>query len=166
VAGKRSTLDWWNRARPSSLEYTTKWAWLWTIGGIKADGELRHDGRAPDYDDWTTQRPDGGFGLNGDLLIWNPLLEMSFELSSMGIRVDAEILEKQLELCNCTERKDYAWQVARVVQLYRSRRLRLAQNIARRNSSANQWRWNWPEPSLSISAQVRSYWRSPIWMVQ
>lgn len=80
------------------------------IGGTRADtGELRHDGRAPDYDDWITARPDGGTGLNGDLLVWNPLLQMSFELSSMGIRVNPEVLLKQLDLCGCPERKDYVW---------------------------------------------------------
>ena len=82
---------------------------LMGIGGKKANGELRHDGRAPDYDDWLTQRPDGGHGLNGDLLVWNPLLEMSFELSSMGIRVNPQILMTQLDLCGCPERKDLVW---------------------------------------------------------
>jgi aspartate--ammonia ligase len=76
---------------------------------MKADGTLRHDGRAPDYDDWTTKREDGGHGLNGDLLVWNPLLEMSFELSSMGIRVDPEILQHQLELCDCQDRTEFVW---------------------------------------------------------
>ena len=79
------------------------------IGGKKPDGELRHDGRAPDYDDWTTERPDGGKGLNGDILVWNPLLQMSFELSSMGIRVSPEVLETQLELTGCNDRKEYMW---------------------------------------------------------
>ncbi|KAL3896077.1 MAG: hypothetical protein SGPRY_013353, partial [Prymnesium sp.] len=79
------------------------------IGGKKADGTLRHDGRAPDYDDWTTPRGDGGLGLNGDLLVWNPLLDMSFELSSMGIRVNPEVLLKQLDLCDCPERKEAMW---------------------------------------------------------
>lgn len=79
------------------------------IGGMKKDGTLRHDGRAPDYDDWTTQRPDGGHGLNGDLLVWNPLLDMSFELSSMGIRVDPEVMTKQLALCGVEERKEFVW---------------------------------------------------------
>mmetsp|Transcript_31451 Transcript_31451/g.62629 ORF Transcript_31451/g.62629 Transcript_31451/m.62629 type:complete len:155 (+) Transcript_31451:475-939(+) len=79
------------------------------IGGLKADGTLRHDGRAPDYDDWLTERPDGGFGLNGDILVWNPLLNMSFELSSMGIRVSPEVMDKQLELCKCPERKKFVW---------------------------------------------------------
>jgi aspartate--ammonia ligase len=71
---------------------------LMGIGGLKADGTLRHDGRAPDYDDWITERNDGGHGLNGDILVWNPLLEMSFELSSMGIRVNPEVMRKQLEV--------------------------------------------------------------------
>jgi aspartate--ammonia ligase len=82
---------------------------LMGIGGKKENGELRHDGRAPDYDDWITPRPDGGTGVNGDLLVWNPLLEMSFELSSMGIRVNPETLEKQLDLCGCPERKEFVW---------------------------------------------------------
>jgi aspartate--ammonia ligase len=79
------------------------------IGGVKADGQLRHDGRAPDYDDWITQRPDGGTGLNGDILVWNPIFNCSFELSSMGIRVNPETLEKQLELCGVSERKNFVW---------------------------------------------------------
>lgn len=79
------------------------------IGGWKADGTLRHDGRAPDYDDWITPRPDGGTGINGDILVWNPMFESSFELSSMGIRVNPETLETQLDLCKVPERKDFAW---------------------------------------------------------
>jgi len=58
------------------------------IGGKLANGES-HDGRAPDYDDWT---------LNGDIFVWNPVLECAFELSSMGIRVDKEMLLRQLKL--------------------------------------------------------------------
>lgn len=79
------------------------------IGGWNEDGQLRHDGRAPDYDDWITPRPDGGQGLNGDLLVWNPVLQCSFELSSMGIRVNSETMMKQLEICGVTERKEYVW---------------------------------------------------------
>ncbi len=86
-----------------------KAVFLMGIGGLKADGTLRHDGRAPDYDDWLTERPDGGFGLNGDILVWNPLLNMSFELSSMGIRVSPEVMDRQLELCKCLERKKFVW---------------------------------------------------------
>jgi len=82
---------------------------LMGIGGKKEDGTLRHDGRAPDYDDWITPRSDGGFGLNGDLLVWNPIFECSFELSSMGIRVNPETMLKQLDLCSVPERKNYVW---------------------------------------------------------
>jgi aspartate--ammonia ligase len=82
---------------------------LMGIGGLKADGTLRHDGRAPDYDDWITQRPDGGYGLNGDILVWNPVLQSSFELSSMGIRVNADTMIKQLDFCEVPERKNYTW---------------------------------------------------------
>ena len=67
------------------------------IGGKLEDGEP-HDGRAPDYDDWTTPTSAGTKGLNGDILVWNPVLEKAFELSSMGIRVDAAALEHQLKL--------------------------------------------------------------------
>ena len=59
------------------------------IGGKLSDGH-RHDVRAPDYDDWSTPSELGHAGLNGDILVWNPVLEDAFELSSMGIRVDAE----------------------------------------------------------------------------
>ncbi|KOY65253.1 aspartate--ammonia ligase [Clostridium sporogenes] len=69
---------------------------LMEIGGVLASGE-KHDGRAPDYDDWT---------LNGDILFWNPVLERAFELSSMGIRVDEEALEKQLKIADCEDRKN------------------------------------------------------------
>ena len=67
------------------------------IGGKLANGE-KHDGRAPDYDDWSTVAEDGRKGLNGDILIWYPVLGRSFELSSMGIRVDKESLLRQLEI--------------------------------------------------------------------
>lgn len=75
------------------------------IGGKLSDGK-KHDGRAPDYDDWTTPNTDGYLGLNGDILIWYPVLERSFELSSMGIRVDKESLLTQLEIEGKTERKE------------------------------------------------------------
>ena len=67
------------------------------IGGKLSNGE-KHDGRAPDYDDWSTVAEDGRQGLNGDILIWYPVLGRSFELSSMGIRVDKESLLRQLEI--------------------------------------------------------------------
>ncbi len=65
------------------------------IGADLSNGEP-HDGRAPDYDDWSTPTVDGYKGLNGDILLWNPVLKRAFEISSMGIRVDAEILKQQL----------------------------------------------------------------------
>jgi aspartate--ammonia ligase len=67
------------------------------IGGKLSDGK-KHDGRAPDYDDWSTVAENGKAGLNGDILIWNPVLDRSFELSSMGIRVDKKALLRQLEI--------------------------------------------------------------------
>ena len=75
------------------------------IGGPLSNG-APHDHRAPDYDDYTTVSDTTGLaGLNGDLLIWYPILERSIELSSMGIRVDAEALERQLELSGEQSRK-------------------------------------------------------------
>ena len=65
------------------------------IGAPLADGEP-HDGRAPDYDDWLSLGEDQRVGLNGDIIVHNPLLNSAFELSSMGIRVDAESLLQQL----------------------------------------------------------------------
>lgn len=67
------------------------------IGGCLTDG-MPHDGRAADYDDWTTLNDGGYHGLNGDLLLWNPVLESAFEVSSMGIRVDPQALKRQLYL--------------------------------------------------------------------
>jgi aspartate--ammonia ligase len=75
------------------------------IGGELANGEP-HDGRAPDYDDWTTPTVDGYKGLNGDILFWNPVLECSVEISSMGIRVDRETMLRQLVIRNAEERKN------------------------------------------------------------
>ena len=70
---------------------------LMQIGGKLTSGKP-HDGRAPDYDDWTTPNSDGHSGLNGDILIWYPTLARAVELSSMGIRVDKEALLRQLKL--------------------------------------------------------------------
>jgi aspartate--ammonia ligase len=75
------------------------------IGGKLSDGK-KHDGRAPDYDDWTTPNSDGFLGLNGDILIWYPILGRSVELSSMGIRVDKEALLRQLALEGKEDRKE------------------------------------------------------------
>lgn len=68
---------------------------LMQIGKTLKSGN-RHDGRAPDYDDWE---------LNGDILMWNPVLQRSFEVSSMGIRVDAAAMDRQLTAAGCDERR-------------------------------------------------------------
>lgn len=75
------------------------------IGGPLGDGQP-HDGRSPDYDDWSTPNEDGYNGLNGDLIVWYPVLNRSVELSSMGIRVDAEALCRQLQMQGKEERKE------------------------------------------------------------
>ena len=82
------------------------------IGGELGDGKP-HDMRAPDYDDWTTLNDEGYKGLNGDLLVWYPVLNRSIELSSMGIRVDEEALLRQLKLTGKEDR----------IQLYFHKRL-------------------------------------------
>jgi len=68
------------------------------IGGALPLSGKPHDGRAPDYDDWTTESCAGHHGLNGDIIVWNPILQRSFEVSSMGIRVNKEALLKQLSI--------------------------------------------------------------------
>ena len=75
---------------------------LMQIGDKLSNGES-HDGRAPDYDDWS---------LNGDILVYYPVLDIALELSSMGIRVDENSLLKQLEIANCNERKNMPFQKA------------------------------------------------------
>ena len=74
------------------------------IGGALSNGEP-HDLRAPDYDDWSTPNEDGYTGLNGDLLVWNPILGRAFEVSSMGIRVNEESMRRQLAISGKTERE-------------------------------------------------------------
>lgn len=81
------------------------------VGGALSDGQP-HDGRSADYDDWSTLNEDGYHGLNGDLLLWNPVLECSFEISSMGIRVDGEALKRQLELRNEAWKSDLMYHKA------------------------------------------------------
>lgn len=78
------------------------------IGGELTDGK-KHDLRAPDYDDWSTPNSSGQKGLNGDILVWNPVLNRAFELSSMGIRVDKKALLHQLTLCDELHRQELAW---------------------------------------------------------
>ncbi len=78
------------------------------IGAELSDG-VRHGGRAPDYDDWSTPNDDGFLGLNGDIIVWDTVREDSIELSSMGIRVDRDSLIKQLKIRNMEYRKDLYW---------------------------------------------------------
>lgn len=78
------------------------------IGGKLSDGKP-HDMRAPDYDDWTTPSEGEYKGLNGDILVWNPILERAFELSSMGIRVDETALRTQLALTDDEDRLKFDW---------------------------------------------------------
>lgn len=73
------------------------------IGGKLGDGK-EHDLRAPDYDDWTTENEEGFAGLNGDLLVWYPVLNRAMEISSMGIRVNEEALLHQLKLTGKEDR--------------------------------------------------------------
>ncbi len=78
------------------------------IGGELADGKP-HDGRAPDYDDWTSPSEAGYKGLNGDILVWNEALGSAFELSSMGIRVDEDALKRQVAITGDEDRLEFDW---------------------------------------------------------
>ncbi|MCK1158593.1 aspartate--ammonia ligase [Streptococcus uberis] len=78
------------------------------IGGELSDGKP-HDGRAPDYDDWTSETEDGYHGLNGDILVWNEQLQSAFELSSMGIRVDEDALKRQVAITGDFDRLGFDW---------------------------------------------------------
>jgi aspartate--ammonia ligase len=93
------------REREQRICAETKAVFIIGIGAPLPNGEL-HDGRAPDYDDWITPRPDGGRGLNGDILLWNPVLERAFEISSMGIRVDRATLLEQLTIRKLAHRTE------------------------------------------------------------
>lgn len=83
-----------NREHAAAKEFGA--IFLMNIGGLLSSGK-KHDGRAPDYDDWD---------LNGDIIFYYPPLNIGLELSSMGIRVDEESLEKQLTLANCENRRE------------------------------------------------------------
>ncbi len=84
------------KERERAYTKTHKTVFIMEIGDRLTNGE-KHDGRAPDYDDWK---------LNGDILFWNDVLEREFEVSSMGIRVDAQSLREQLEKAGCEERAE------------------------------------------------------------
>ena len=82
------------KERENKLLRDKKAVFLMQIGKELKSGK-KHDGRAPDYDDWE---------LNGDIILYSPVLDCAFELSSMGIRVDEESLKKQIEIADCPER--------------------------------------------------------------
>lgn len=85
---------------------TKKYGAVFLIGiGAKLKSGFPHGDRAPDYDDWTTPTKRGKKGLNGDILVWNPILERGFEISSMGIRVDADALMRQLRVTGREKRR-------------------------------------------------------------
>ncbi len=84
------------KEREDAIAKEYKTVFLCKIGGDLASGEP-HDGRAPDYDDWE---------LNGDLIVWNKVLGHAFEISSMGIRVDKESLDRQLTIAGCDDRRE------------------------------------------------------------
>lgn len=83
------------------------------IGAKLSHGEA-HDLRAPDYDDWSTINETGSTGLNGDIIVWNPVLNDAFEISSMGIRVSPETLQYQLKTTQTEDRLAFDWHKALV----------------------------------------------------
>ncbi|MCK4662131.1 MAG: aspartate--ammonia ligase [Bacteroidales bacterium] len=86
-------------------EISKKHKAVFIIGiGHKLSNGKPHDGRAPDYDDWISKNEDGYYGLNGDIIFWNPVLDCVFEISSMGIRVDKEALLQQLSVSGTEDR--------------------------------------------------------------
>ena len=85
------------KERENAIVKEHKAVFIIGIGHVLSDG-YPHDGRSSDYDDWSTLNEEGYHGLNGDLLLWNPVLDSAFEVSSMGVRVSPEALKRQLEL--------------------------------------------------------------------
>lgn len=94
-----------SKEREDAIVKKYKAVFIIGIGGLLSDGKP-HDSRAADYDDWSTVNEDGYCGLNGDLLLWNPVLESAFEISSMGIRVDEAAMKRQLELRGETNKSE------------------------------------------------------------
>ncbi len=90
------------KERENAIAEEKRAVFIKKIGGKLKSGE-KHDGRAPDYDDWE---------LNGDIILWDEILEMAFEISSMGIRVDEEAMERQLKLADAQDRKEFEFHKA------------------------------------------------------
>ena len=97
---KYPTLSRKEREKAAAKEYGA--IFLMGIGGALQDGKP-HDGRAPDYDDWD---------LNGDIIVYYPVLDIALELSSMGIRVDEDALLRQLKIAGCEDRVNYPFHQA------------------------------------------------------
>ena len=93
------------KERENAIVKEHKAVFIIGIGGALGDGTI-HDGRDADYDDWSTPNEDGFLGLNGDILLWNKLLDCAFEVSSMGIRVDEAAMLRQLEIRGQSWKKD------------------------------------------------------------
>lgn len=94
--------------RDRELEALKEYGAIFVIGiGADLSNGEPHDGRAPDYDDWITENSDGFIGLNGDIIVYDTVLQTSFELSSMGIRVSPESLKRQLEIKDECKRKEF-----------------------------------------------------------
>jgi len=84
-----------------------KYGAIFIIGiGNTLSNKEPHDGRAPDYDDWISETEPGYNGLNGDIIVWNPILQCAAEITSMGIRVDKDELITQLELTDSMEKTE------------------------------------------------------------
>ena len=88
------------KERENAITKKYKTVFIMQIGKVLKSGQ-KHDGRAPDYDDWE---------LNGDILVYYPVLDMALELSSMGIRVDEEALDRQLKISGCEDRASMPFQ--------------------------------------------------------
>ena len=88
-----------HKERENAIAREKKAVFLMEIGGKLRSG-VKHDGRAPDYDDWS---------LNGDIIVYYPVLDIAYELSSMGIRVDEDVLVAQLKEVGCEERLEYTF---------------------------------------------------------
>ncbi|MBQ0070391.1 MAG: aspartate--ammonia ligase, partial [Spirochaetales bacterium] len=99
----------WPDKTPDEREYelAKKYGAVFLIG--IGYGNPPHSGRAPDYDDWSTETGKGYHGLNGDIIVWDRVREKNLELSSMGIRVSIESLKNQLAIRNMEYRKDLYW---------------------------------------------------------
>lgn len=94
-------------AKEREHEITKQYGAVFLIGiGAELSDGNQHDGRAPDYDDWSTENEEGYIGLNGDILLWNPVLKQAYEISSMGIRVDKSALLYQLDKRQQNEKKE------------------------------------------------------------